>query len=61
MVRGTARVVGLPENVMDADQTDPRAANDPCAKGITSLGVNVTRKGVRAVPVNNRQDKEKRA
>ena len=61
MVRGAAGVVGFPEDVVDTYQTDPRTANDPCAKGITSLRVNVTRKGVRAVPVDNRQNKEKRA
>ena len=58
VVRRTQRMVSFPENVVDTNQTDFRTSNDPCAEGIISLRVYMTREGMRAIPVNNHQNEE---
>ena len=49
-------MICFPKDVVNADEANLGAANNPCRESVPRQGVNVPRKGVRRVPVNHRKE-----
>ena len=46
-------MVRFPKNMVDTDQTDLRAANNPRRKGVMLKGVDMARERMRRVPIDD--------